>query len=49
MTKKDYLLRIPEGLHKELKINSVIAGKTMLDFILEAIEEKLQNEKRTGK
>lgn len=46
MERKDYLLRLPEDLHKDLKVASVITGKTMLDFILEAIREKLQNENK---
>ena len=39
-----YLLRMPQELHTKVKIASFSTGKTMLQFILEAIQEKLQKE-----
>lgn len=38
---KDYLLKLPPDLHKQLKITATLHGKTMMAFIVEAIKEKL--------
>lgn len=41
---KDYLLKLPAELHKRLKIAAFMQEKTMMAFILEAIEEKIQRQ-----
>jgi hypothetical protein len=37
---------MPEDLHRKLKIMSVVENVTMMDFIVEAIIEKLEKEKK---
>ena len=39
-----YLLRMPQELHTKVKVAAFKTGKTMLQFIIEAIQEKLQKE-----
>ncbi|MBO8161078.1 MAG: toxin-antitoxin system HicB family antitoxin [Thermosipho sp. (in: Bacteria)] len=40
MTK--FLLTLPKELHQQVKSKSALEGKSMNDFILEAIKEKLK-------
>ncbi len=37
---------IPTSLHTELKITATIQGKTLTQWVLEAIQDKLQKETR---
>jgi predicted HicB family RNase H-like nuclease len=37
---KPFLVRLPDGLHKELKIYCVEKGISMQDFIMDAIDDK---------
>jgi predicted DNA-binding protein len=41
---KDFLVKMPLELHTKLKMQSVLTGKTMLQFVVEAINEKLERE-----
>lgn len=43
---KDYLLKLPQELHSKIKVVSYTQGKTMMQFILEAINEKLEKENK---
>jgi predicted DNA-binding protein len=43
-TLKDYLLKLPQELHAKLKATSALKGMTMMDFIIEAIKEKIEKE-----
>ncbi len=40
---------IPASLHTELKVTATIQGKTIAQWVLEAIKEKLRNEAETKK
>lgn len=40
MVIKSFPLRLPENLHKELKLYCVEKGISMQDFIMKAVEEK---------
>ena len=42
--KKDYLVKMSKELHAKLKAISALKGITMMNFIIEAIEEKIQRE-----
>jgi hypothetical protein len=44
--RKEYLLRMSEDLHKELKVLTVVKETTMMDFIVEAIKEKISRENK---
>ncbi len=35
---------IPASLHTELKVAATIQGKTLAQWVIEAIQDKLQNE-----
>jgi predicted HicB family RNase H-like nuclease len=39
-------IEIPDELHKKAKIQCAIDEKTLKEFIIEAIEEKLQQKKK---
>jgi predicted DNA-binding protein len=41
---KDYLLKMPVELHTKVKTFAFMSGKTMVQFIIEAINEKLERE-----
>lgn len=41
---KEYLLKLPKELHTQIKIMSVLQGKTMMEFMIEAIKEKIERE-----
>lgn len=41
---RDFMLRLPQDLHKKLKIIAVTQGVTMTSFIIEAIQEKMKRE-----
>jgi predicted DNA-binding protein len=41
---KDYLLKMPVELHSKVKTFAFMSGKTMVQFIIEAINEKLERE-----
>ena len=41
---RDFMLRLPQDLHKKLKIIAVTHGVTMTSFIIEAIQEKMKRE-----
>jgi predicted DNA-binding protein len=43
---KDYLLKMPQELHKKLKVTAAMNGLTMMDFIIEAIKEKIEKGNR---
>jgi predicted HicB family RNase H-like nuclease len=38
--------RIPKRLHRELKLHSVTAETSIMDFVINAIEEKLKREQK---
>ena len=38
-------IEIPDELHKKAKIKCAIDEKTLKDFVIEAIEEKIKREK----
>ena len=40
---KTFLLRLPEDLHKELKLFCVEKGISMQDFIMKAIDEQVND------
>lgn len=42
----NFMLKMPVKLHKVLKIYAVTNGVTMTDFIIEAINEKLEKENK---
>ena len=39
---KPFLLRLPDELHKELKLYCVEKGISMQDFIMSAVDDKAQ-------
>ena len=39
---KDFLLKIPVDLHRQIKIFSAISGVTMTKFILDPTKEKIE-------
>jgi predicted HicB family RNase H-like nuclease len=41
---KDYLLKLPLELHTKLKIAAALKGVSMMQFIVDAINEKLEQE-----
>lgn len=41
---KDYLLKLPQELHAKLKATAALKGVSMMEFIVEAIKEKIKNE-----
>jgi predicted HicB family RNase H-like nuclease len=41
---KPFLLKIPEDLHKELKLYCVEKGITMQDFIMKSIEKQVDKQ-----
>lgn len=41
---QEYMLKIPKKLHSELKVLAFRQGKTMMGFIIEAIQEKISRE-----
>lgn len=43
---KDYLLKLKPELHKKLKSTAALKGLTMMDFIIEAIKEKIEKESK---
>ena len=43
-----YGLYLPVEFHKELKIAAALAETTMLDYMMQAIREKLDRDKREG-
>lgn len=42
-------IELDENLHKRAKLNSVLQSKTLIQFIHEAIEEKLKKEEKIKK
>ena len=42
-------IELNEELHKRAKLNSVAANKTLIQFIHEAIDEKLKREEKIKK
>lgn len=46
MSKKNFMLVLPEELHKQLKVISVVNGVYMTDYIIEAIKEKMSKESK---
>lgn len=44
METKRFILVMPEALHRQVKINAALEGKTMTDFINDAIREKIEAE-----
>ena len=44
METKRFILVMPEALHRQVKINAALEGKTMTDFINDAIREKVKAE-----
>lgn len=42
---KSYKLDLEEEFHTKLKIASAAQGKSMKDFIIEAIQEKIEGDK----
>ena len=41
---RDFMLRLPHRLHKELKIIAATQGTSMTSYIIEAIQEKMKRE-----
>ena len=41
---RDFMLRLPQDLHKKLKIIAATQGVTMTSYIIEAIQEKIKKE-----
>ena len=41
--------RIPKRLHRELRLHCVTAETSMMDFVVQAVEEKLARERRRGR
>lgn len=42
MKEKTFLLRLPEELHKEIKIYCVERGISMKDFIMKAVTDRVE-------
>lgn len=40
-------VQIPSNLHKELKVTVALQGKTLSQWIIEAIQEKMRQESNT--
>lgn len=40
---------IPVSLHTELKVTATIQGKTLAQWVIEAIQDKLQKESKSEK
>lgn len=38
-------IRIPKRLHRELRVHCVVAGRSLMDFVADAIKEKLTRER----
>lgn len=38
--------RIPKSLHRTMKLHTVVAETTVMDFVVQAIEEKLAREQK---
>lgn len=45
---KQIHIKLPEALHRELKIQAVIRGQTLQEYVVAAINEKLKLEKPLG-
>lgn len=44
--RKEYLLRMSEELHLQLKIKTITENTTMMEYIVEAIKEKLERDSK---
>lgn len=42
---QQFIVKMPKKLHTEVKFTAFKKGDTMTKFIIEAIQEKLENEK----
>jgi len=40
---------IPAALHTELKVTATVQGKTLSQWVIEALQDKLQKETKTKK
>lgn len=42
---RDFMLRLPHDLHKRLKIIAATKDTSMTNYIIEAIQDKMEREK----
>lgn len=45
---KQIHIKLPESLHRELKIHAVFKGQTLQEYVVAALNEKLKLEKSLG-
>lgn len=45
---KQIHIKLPESLHRELRIQAAIKGQTLQDYVVEALEGKINSDKVTN-
>ena len=45
---KQIHIKLPESLHRELRIQAAIKGQTLQDYVVEALKEKTNSDKATN-